>query len=326
MYSLQAYAYCGCYYAFPADMSTCANVQLEVRPNTPASAVIGGPKATSDLLTGAISPTPTGGGQSLIPFLSFGPSTIQDSATASSTLAATASGTSAAAVSSTSTPSGTHPVVCGPEGGSTCYAPSSPSSTSALPTTHPTVCGSGGGIGCSATASSSDTFSSPSFDPSKATLTLPPRPSGTQSTSIVTSVISTTGVTTITSCPSSLPSCIVPISTISTYTTQYTTTLYSCEGGCTPPPMPTATPAPQINGQVTSTSVSTAVVTKTSTIASCAPTVIDCPANLPATSTYVESTTKTLLLCDGGCTGPAPAGARDVCVRRRTLVLKGLLG
>jgi len=315
VYSLQAYAYCGCYYALPADISICANVQLEVRPNTPASTVIGGPKATTDLLTGAISPTPTGGGQSLIPFLSFGPSTTQNSVAASSTYA----------------PSSTQPAVCGLEGGSGCYAPSPLSNTSALPTTHATVCSSGGGVGCYASASASDTFSSassssPSLDPSQTTLTVPPRPSGTQSTSTVTSVIATTGVTTINSCPPSLPSCTNPGSTVSTYTTQYTTTLYSCEGGCTPPPLPTATPAMQNGGQITSTSVSTAVITRTSTTTSCAPTVTDCPSNLPATSTYIESTTKTILLCDGGCTGSAPAGAKDVCVRRRTVVLKGLLG
>lgn len=299
----------------PADISNCANVQLEVRPNTPASTVIGGPKATSDLLTGAISPTPTGGGQSLIPFLSFGPSTIQTSALASSTY----------------TPSSTYPVVCGPDGGSGCYAPSPPTNTSVLPTTHPTACSSGGGVGCHASASPSDTFSSTGssftgLDPFKSTLPFPPRPSGTQSTSIVTSVMVTTGVTTITSCPPSLPSCTVPGSAVSTYTTQYTTTLYSCEGGCTPPPIPAATPAMQNGAQITSTSISTVVVTRTSTTTSCAPTVTDCPANLPATSTYTESTTKTLLLCDGGCTGPAPVGAKDVCVRRRTVVMKRLLG
>lgn len=248
--------------------------------------LVGGPKATSDLLTGAISPTPSGGGQSLIPFLSFGSSTTQTSAAASSTY----------------TPSSTQPIACGSEGGVGCYAPASPSNIF-----------------------SSTSSSPPSLDPFKSTLTLPPRPSGTQSTSTVASVVATTGVTTIISCPPSQPSCTAPGSTVSTYTTQYTTTLYSCEGGCTPPPIATAAPARQNGGQITSTSISTVVITRTSTLTSCAPTVTDCPANLPATSTYTESTTKTVLLCDGGCTGPAPA-AKDACVRRRTVVLKGLLG
>ena len=293
MCSLQAYAYCGCYYALPADLYDCANIQLEVRPNTPVTSTIqGGAPASSGLLTGAISPTaaPTYGGQSLISFLPHGPSSSSDVSSPGFTSASTTS----------------YPVPCGTEGGVGCYTPSSLSNTV-----------------------SSTSTSSLSFDTHELTVTTPPRPSGIQITSTVTSVISTTGVTTITSCPASLSPCTSPYSSVSAYTTQYTTTLYSCAGGCTPPPMPTTTPVLQPGGQVTTTSLSTTVVTKTSTITSCAPTMTNCPANLPATSTYTEAETKTVLSCDGGCTGPVPAGAKDVCIRRvkkRTIVLEGLLG
>ena len=63
--SLQAYAQCGCDYALPAEIANCANVALNIRPDTPASLLIyhGAPQ-TSSLLTGPISPTaaPTKGG------------------------------------------------------------------------------------------------------------------------------------------------------------------------------------------------------------------------------------------------------------------------
>ena len=95
----------------------------------------------------------------------------------------------------------------------------------------------------------------------------------------------------------------------------------------TSPPTPVATSVGGGSGQITTTSLSTVVVTKTSTITSCAPTLTDCPAGLPATSTYTETQTSTILSCEGGCTGPAPAGAKDICVarRRRRAVVNGVL-
>ena len=295
--SLQAYAICGCYWALPADLAECAKVILEFRPNTPASSYINkGAPSTSGLLTSAISltdsltPSSPPGGEILRSFILFCPgANLGPAVTSNSANSGYSSGYSIAV------PTISHSIACGPEG---CYAHSSSSTAS------------------------SPSIPSLSFDPSQLTLTGPPQPLGTQTTSIITSVVPTTVTTTMTS----------PYFEILTYTTQYTTTLYSCDGGCTPPPLPTVAPlipSPgQASPQVTSTGISTIIVTKTSTITSCAPTLTSCPASLPATSTYTETETRTILSCEGGCTGPAPAGAKDVCVRRlrkRTIVLDGLL-
>lgn len=152
MCRLQAYAYCGCYYALPADLYDCANVQLKVRPNTPASTLInsGAPQNSNPPTTG----------QSLISFLSYGPSSSSDTPGSSdiSTLVS----------SSPPPPLGSYPTV-----------------------------------------SSSSSISSPTSEPSKLTLTGPPQPSRTQVTSTVRSVVTTTGITAVTS----------PYSTVSSYTT-----------------------------------------------------------------------------------------------------------
>ena len=72
-------------------------------------------------------------------------------------------------------------------------------------------------------------------------------------------------------------------------------------------------PTPSSGTQITSSMLSTTVVVKTMTITSCAATVSDCPAT---TTTTAQTQTWTVMVCDGGCTGPAPVRATGVCVRR----------
>ena len=246
-YTLQAYAYCGCYYALPDQLYTCANVQLQIRPNKPAATTSLATGTTdyvgSGFLTGPISPSSTG--QSLLSFFNptASPTTVgivtsttdsQGSLVATTTFPSITHTFTPIPVVNSGTPSGTTntPVLVADTSGSAGLSSTTSTATmpviygsgtlssgtmSTLPTTtmfanHPSS--------SSSSASSSSSSSSPS--------TGPPHPT----TATYTSVGTSTGISTITSCPTTLYSCPAGYSSEETYTTKYTSTYYSCEGGC----------------------------------------------------------------------------------------------
>lgn len=320
----------------PNDLYQCAQVQLGTRPYSPATTVDNAAPSSpiSSLNPGLI--LPTNSGQSLLSFLS-------DVLTVSSAGTPTPEAAQAQ-VSSTPNANGaiSHPASISYAMGaispltsdSFSYAngATQPSfSTSyAMGAIPPSSDSYENGV-VSPSNTNTRTYFSTSIHQSRTLITPspPPPPTGTQSTSTIISTITTLGATTLTSCPASLTPCPLPYFLVSSYTSSYVSTLYSCSGGCLPPFQPTEKPilasvapapdqatTPSLGGQVTSTTLSTTVLVKTSTISNCAPMMTDCPASLPATTTYLETQTKTVLTCDWGCTGAAPVGAKDVCVRR----------
>ena len=203
----------------PDQLYTCANVQLQVRPPTPAtlaSAGGTGDHPSGGVLTGPVVPAGTAGGQSLLTF--FNPT-----ATDRSTVGMVTTGTNSegSLVISTTFPSITHsftPIpVDGGYGGGGAFSGSSsvaaviPETTHTFSTTTMYV----GSHSPSATASTNPTPSSP-YGP----------------TFTFTSASTVTGTSTVTSCPATLTPCPSDYRSLQIYTTKVTATSYSCDGGC----------------------------------------------------------------------------------------------
>ncbi|KAI4136977.1 MAG: hypothetical protein LQ341_005343 [Variospora aurantia] len=244
-YTIQAYAYCGCYFALPTQLYNCANVELEVRNRdyfapAPTSTLL-----TSAILTGPVAPSsatlssiPQSVAATAPPAPVFSPrqsstlliSTAFITSTVITTSCSSGVSSCAATTYSSAFVSESSVWTCGSAG---CVIP---------PSSLPPVTVTGTPIATVVTPSSTSlavatTATTPKVRVGCESHRVPIRGCANgmrqqQSTSTILTTVPVTRTSTITSCPAALTPCPSAYSSESVYTTTTVRTVLSCDGGC----------------------------------------------------------------------------------------------
>ena len=327
---LQAYAYCGCYFAEPDQIFNCANVELQInafrdRDFNPApsstilsSALLNGPIAPSSATLSEIPmsvPTnvpvfsPRQSSSLVAASTTFITSTLVVTSCTDGTFncPATTILSSSAVVSST--------LACA---SGDCIVP---------PSSLPPLAGTTGFDEPLSTACPPGACDIPSYISDPTEYTLPdetPSPTGLPEPSSPVTSLSSTNIPIAVSggTTSSSTSTTPPISVISpsSFTAGVPVSVNTTPSSQTPSSLGGVLLPSSSTGQSTTTLVSTVPVIRTSTITSCPAAVTSCPAEFSSEVAYTASTVQTVLSCNGGCdTGPTTLG--ECVVRTRVKVL-----
>ncbi|KAL9633647.1 MAG: hypothetical protein Q9204_003308 [Flavoplaca sp. TL-2023a] len=329
-YTLQAYAYCGCYFAEPDQIFNCANVELQINAvrdrdfdPAPSSTIL-----SSALLNGPIAPSSAT--LSEIP-MSVPTNVPVFSPRQSSSLVA----------ASTTFITSTLVVTSCTDGAFNCPATTILSSSAVVsstlacasgdcivpPSSLPPQTGTTGFDEPLSTACPPGACDIPSYISDPTEYTLPdetPSPTGLPEPSSPVTTLSSTNIPIAVSggTTSSSTSTTPPISVISpsSFTAGVPVSVNTTPSSQTPSSLGGVLLLSSATGQSTTTLVSTVPVTRTSTITSCPAAVTSCPAEFSSEVAYTTSTVQTVLSCNGGCdTGPTTLG--ECVVRTRVKVL-----